>query len=98
MVNTEKSEAICFTRKSMSRCESLFLEERPVTWKETVKYLGVQLDRRLCFNAHVTETLDDARDVRSSAHESYYLPFVSHVGTDLCGALMVVTSVNHQQV
>ena len=29
------------------------------------RYLGVRLDRRLCFNAHVTETLAKARGVRA---------------------------------
>ena len=39
-INTEKSEAICFTHKSISRCQSLSLEGRPINWTETVKYLG----------------------------------------------------------
>ena len=30
---------------------------RPIAYKESVKYLGVRLNRRLCFNAHVTEPL-----------------------------------------
>ena len=64
-INTEKSEAICFTHKSISRCRSLSLEGRPINWTATVKYLGVRLDRRLNFNAHVTATLNKARGVRA---------------------------------
>ena len=67
-INTEKSEAICFTRKSISRCQPLSLEGRPIAYKESVKYLGVRLDRRLCFNAHVTETLAKARGVRAKLY------------------------------
>ena len=67
-INTEKSEAICFTRKSISRCQPLSLEGRPIAYKESVKYLGVRLDRRLCFNAHVTETLAKARGVRAKIY------------------------------
>ena len=64
MINTEKSEAICFTRKSTSRCQSLSLEGRPIAWKESVIYLGVQLERRLSFNTHLTDNLNKARGVR----------------------------------
>ena len=62
---TEKSEAICFTHKSISRCQSLPLEGRPINWTVTVKYLGVRLDRHLNFNDHVTSTLNNARGVRA---------------------------------
>ena len=37
---------------------------RPIAWKETVKFVCIRLDRRLCVNAHVTETIDKVRGVQ----------------------------------
>ena len=42
-----------------------------------MKYLGVRLDRRLCFNAPVTETLAKARGVRPKL--SHFLSCRSHL-------------------
>ena len=53
-INAEKSEAIAFSRKFTSRCQSLSLEGSPIEWKRSVKYLGVTLDRHLSFTAHVS--------------------------------------------
>ena len=76
-INTEKSEVICFTRKSISQCQPLPLEGRPIAYKEAVKYLGVRLDRRLCFNAHVTDTLSKARGVRAKLYPYLCLLYTS---------------------
>ena len=102
-INTEKSEAICFTRKSIFRCKSFCFEGRLIAWRETVKYLGVQPDRRQFFNTHL-ETLDKSRgniylmsQQTVSTHECNHLSCVSQVCADLCNSRIAVTSVNYRQ-
>ena len=56
------SEAVSYTHLDVYKRQ---LEGRPIAWKESMKYLGVRLDRRLSFNAHVTDTLNKARGVRA---------------------------------
>lgn len=66
-INTDKSVAVCFTRKSTSKFQSLSVE-LPRFWDPMVligEDLGVQLYRRLNFNEHVTQTLNMARGVRA---------------------------------
>lgn len=99
-ISTEKSESI-------SRFRSLSLQEKPIPSIESVKYLGVRLNRSLCFNAHVTKTSDKASEPNSfltpvlhssGGKVSYHLSFVSLVGTDQCGSRKVVALLDRQQV
>lgn len=44
-INSEKSETICFTYMSTSNCPIVSLEERPISWEKSVKYLVTGFDR-----------------------------------------------------
>ena len=67
-INAEKCEAIVLSRQLTSRCQPLSLNGSPIAWKRTVKYLGVTLDRRLCFRAHVTNVLQRARGLKAKLY------------------------------
>lgn len=53
-VNADKCDAICFTRsRRQADGHSLTIDDQPVPWKKTVKYLGVLLDSGLTMTPHV---------------------------------------------
>lgn len=59
-INAAKSQTIFFTRKRSQRN----LPQRPITvcgqqitWSDNIRYLGVILDRKLTFSAHIKNTL-----------------------------------------
>jgi len=55
-INQEKTEAIIFTKRRQPLPLPLKSEQGDkITWKESVKYLGVHLDSKLKFNKHITE-------------------------------------------
>lgn len=107
-INTNKSETICFTRKSIYKCQCLSLEERLVQCTESVKYLCVLLDRSLNFNYHVTDTLKKVRGIETKLfpcshkaatqllHQSITLSAVSKCNNHLCKASLVDSPVDHQ--
>ena len=49
-IDTEKSEAICFTRKSFYRCQPLSLEGRPIAYK-AVSYTHLDVYKRQLYGA-----------------------------------------------
>ncbi len=55
VVNAEKTEAIFFTlRKKLEIPKTpLRIKNHKIIWKDSVKYLGLLLDKRLTFNKHV---------------------------------------------
>lgn len=59
-VNTEKSQAIFFTRKRKS-CfipgTNILMNGTEITWSNSVRYLGVFLNKRLTFSDHVTHII-----------------------------------------
>lgn len=57
-------QGVCFTRKSLSDCQSFSLEGRPITWKES-KYLGFWLGQHLNINSHVTSTLNKTCSIQA---------------------------------
>ena len=61
LVNPEKTQAIYFTRKRkecfIPQCPLQFMNHE-IPWEKNVKYLGVMLDTKLCFNDHIPYLID----------------------------------------
>jgi hypothetical protein len=51
-VNNNKSVHITFTTRS-TECPQVMLNDEPIPMKNEVKYLGLRLDRRLTWKAHI---------------------------------------------
>ena len=49
----EKTEALLVTDRRSFQYPRIVLGENEVQWKTSIKYLGVQLDRRLSFGEHL---------------------------------------------
>ena len=49
----EKTEALLVTDKRSFQYQRIVLGEDEVEWKTSIKYLGVQLDRKLSFGEHL---------------------------------------------
>ena len=59
--NPEKSTAIIFTRSRKSAPKALVIDGKEVPYKESVKYLGVTLDRKLHWKQHIDEKVTRAK-------------------------------------
>lgn len=60
-VNPEKSTALFMARRRLVPQGQVTMEGRPIPWRDDVKYLGVKLDKRLNFHAHVDYALSKGR-------------------------------------
>ena len=49
----EKTEALLVTDRRSFQYPKIILGEHEIEWKKSIKYVGVQLDRRLCFGEHL---------------------------------------------
>ena len=49
----EKTEALLVTDRRSFKYSRIVLGEHEIKWKKSIKYLGVQLDRRLSFGKHL---------------------------------------------
>ena len=49
----EKTEALLVTDRKSFKYPRIVLGEHEIKWKKSIKYLGVQLDRRLSFGEHL---------------------------------------------
>ena len=52
----EKTEALLITDRRSFQYPKIVLGEHEIEWKKSIKYLGVQLDRRLNFGEHLQIT------------------------------------------
>ncbi|KPJ02068.1 RNA-directed DNA polymerase from mobile element jockey, partial [Papilio xuthus] len=59
-INPTKSAAVYFSRLKVTRLPSVTLMDSPIPWEDNVKYLGVILDSKLNFSAHVTRVRNRA--------------------------------------
>lgn len=57
-VNTDKTEAIIFTKRHASLPAEIIINGNTIPWKNEVRYLGVIMDRRLTFNSHINYLID----------------------------------------
>ena len=59
-INGDKSESCIFTRKTAIRHQPqrhVQILGQDIEWKETLKYLGLYLDRRLTYKAHIEQII-----------------------------------------
>ncbi len=57
-INAEKTQAIAITNKwARPQLENLTIDDIDIPWQDTVKYLGIHLDRRLNFNYNTQQKL-----------------------------------------
>ena len=49
----EKTEALLVTCRGSVQYPKIVFGEHEIEWKKSIKYLGVQLDRRLSFAEHL---------------------------------------------
>ena len=59
--NPEKSVAVVFTRRQKTPPFSLRIDGKDIEYKKEVKYLGITLDSKLHWNAHINEKLDKTK-------------------------------------
>ena len=52
-MDPEKTEALLVTDRRFVQCTSIALGDHEVEWETSIKYLGVQSDRRLRFGEHL---------------------------------------------
>lgn len=61
-INPAKTQAIIFTKKHHTHPETqVKIDNIPINWKNTVKYLGLTLDSKLTFKKHLIETSKKGR-------------------------------------
>ncbi|GFW35979.1 RNA-directed DNA polymerase from mobile element jockey [Trichonephila clavipes] len=71
-INPTKTEAVFFSKNINTHPPApVHVQNYPVPWSKTVKYLGVTLDKHLTFNPHIV----NAKKIPSSC--MYLLPFTS---------------------
>lgn len=63
-INTFKSVAVLFGRKKTIKIRKINLNNYPIEWSKTAKYLGVSIDRKLNFCTHVDSMIKRAVSVR----------------------------------
>lgn len=64
-INAEKSQAVLFKRHSKkSHTGHTYINHDRINWKPSAKYLGVQLDKRLRYNTHITQAVKKAKAAR----------------------------------
>ena len=49
----EMTEALLVTDRRSFKYRMIVLGEHEIEWKKSIKYLGVQLDRRISFGEHL---------------------------------------------
>ena len=67
----EKTEALLVTDRRSFQYPRIVLGEHEVEWNTSIKYLGVQLDRRLSFGEHLQIVTAKAIHCRASLARSY---------------------------
>jgi hypothetical protein len=66
-VNADKSDAICFRKRRRMPSAALppvELNDEPIPWQKSIKYLGVTLDDRLNFGRHVDNKVREATRIQ----------------------------------
>jgi hypothetical protein len=60
-INAGKTEAIIFSKKLARTDTNIHFQGKDIEWKNSVKYLGVHLDRKLTFSHHITQAANKGR-------------------------------------
>lgn len=68
-LNASKTVAVLFDRKTHHKNQKkITVNNTPLLWSNTVKYLGVTIDRRLNFSAHIKSITSKATQIRGKLH------------------------------
>lgn len=68
-LNASKTVAVMFSRKThYVNLNQIVLNNTPLAWSKSVKYLGVTIDRRLNFSDHVNNIISKATQIRGILH------------------------------
>ncbi|XP_045533955.1 uncharacterized protein LOC106720251 [Papilio machaon] len=82
-INPSKSAALYFSRQKGTALPSIKLLDSPIPWEDQVKYLGVILDSKLNFSAHVTRVIQN-RFLRRATGAPWYMRNSNlHIDLDL---------------
>lgn len=65
-LNVQKTQAILFSRKRHNA--HLKVKDAKIPWTNSIKYLGVTINRKLKFNKHVDSTVKKANGVRAKLY------------------------------
>ena len=68
----EKTEALLVTDRRSFQYPRIILGEHEIDWKKSIKYLGVQLDRRLSFGEHLQ--IATAKAIQCGAARTLLMP------------------------
>ena len=60
VVNPDKSAAVLFTRKRHTSSDTIRLNNSAIPWTNSIKYLGIILDRSLTWQPHITHAIQKA--------------------------------------
>jgi hypothetical protein len=63
-INATKTIAVLFSKALTSESNKLIINNTPINWSSSVKYLGVTIGRQLTFNYHITNMVTRATLVR----------------------------------
>ena len=86
----EKTEALLVTDRRSFQYPTIVLGEHEIEWKKIIKYLGVQLDRRLSFGEHLQ--IATAKAIQCGAVLSRLVP---NIGASREAKRRLVVSVMH---
>lgn len=83
-INAAKKKAILFSHQHYKDVEKIEFCNIPIQWSNTVKYLGVHIDRNIKFSGHVKETARKANVAKFTLY-----PLLNHkspliLSTKLC--------------
>lgn len=65
-INAQKFEAIWFSNRRKRRYlppDDLAISDVRIPWKPTIKYLGIRLDKKLTYAAHIAETAQKTQNI-----------------------------------
>ena len=68
----EKTKALLVTERRSFKYLKIVLGEHEIEWKKSIKYLGVQLDRRLSFGEHLL--IATAKAIQCGATLTRFMP------------------------
>ena len=63
-INADKTQTILFNRKHKKDNTKIKVENQLIDWKDSAKYLGIEIDRKLTFTKHIRQTRTKAAAAR----------------------------------
>jgi len=60
-INPSKTTTILFTNKHTNDTPKIKIQNTPIKWSPSIKYLGFHIDKKLCFAKHIKNTINKAK-------------------------------------